>query len=1125
MYTASGELGSTGATVSASDSGTPAWTVVTLGSGATFTYSSTGGCKRGTNCYAWSTGVTSVNAFVAWTINGGASTTAQTYRMYIDPADMTGAPVIARGMDSGGVNQCWRLIYTGGTVVLRDNPQVVQATSSALSGGTRYRVEWSVVGTTTGAARLLVYVGESLTPTYDSGVVSGNWFAAIQQVRFGAGAAGASIAGKIDDVAVDDSSGVFIGPVVQTVAPATIASAQAVQTSVVTTNYTATPPGVPGSERHGATRVAKAVTPVSVESRERFGNSAVTGSYTVSGIRSAEVFGAISVVYGQTVKPASIPSAERFGAGRLRPPVVLGHHTADDRNRADRRDPGNMHFRRDRYRPSYGVFNKLYIATAEGGANGATVNIGDTGSGQPFDIGNIGASATFTYATSKAKHGLLGYAYSCGASSVTSYRGWTVSGVVNQWHRVYIDPADFVGAVNIPVARGSDPSNTQCWRLTLNTDTTLNLRRADNGVVITTPPLTSGIATRAEWQVRGTTTGMARLLLFVGEGAVPFYDSWEVGGDFRSGATQLRWGLGVAITNVSGALDDAAWSDTGWIGGVPITIPLVGIPSAQAVSPSSAAAGVKPAGVPSSERFGRVSVSYTATTNGLQSAESFGQAVVGNAVKGPSVGSAVAFGKPTVAQGIRPAGIPSSETFGKQAVSRTAPVKGIVSSERFGTATVSTTNPTAPPSVKSAEVFGRTSVVSVYTVTPVGIPSNERFGAGTVYGPGSVLSPRGIGSSERFGASTVTQIIKPVSVTSSERFGAVTTSRIVKPVSVPYTAICNTAVATSARSVGVVGVPSAAIANTSTGVLRFVRPEGIKSAEAFGKPSNSLTLRPVGGVSSEAFGRTTVAYTIKPVSVTTAEKFGTAAARQDSVITPKGIPSAEAIGRTATTQVVKPAGIVSAERFGNHNPHTIGFPQTVTPVGVPSAGVVGVGRFVTRIIQPATVTSGERFGRTAVAQVVKPVGVASVEIFGSNKVAQAIKPVSIGSAEKMTTVSSAQGIKPSTILTGEKFGTPRAGARIAPAPVPTGERHGKTTVTPGSVALKPAPIGSAERFGVPSVTASLFIRPKGIPSAERFGGDTNLSREADVHTDIGEPLIDGDIATRFINVDIAGEIV
>jgi hypothetical protein len=212
--TATAESGSNGATVSTGDAGTPAWDAVPIGASCTFTYSSAGGCIRGALCYAYSVGVTSATTYAEWNVNAGASTATQYQCLYLDPADFSGAPLLARGMDSAGSTQRWRLVYSAGTVILRDSGNATIATSSSLSSGTRYRVEWQVQGTTTGAARLFVYVGESTTATYDSGAQSGNFGGAIQRVRVGQGAAATSVSGKVDDFGWSDSAA--LGPAVKT---------------------------------------------------------------------------------------------------------------------------------------------------------------------------------------------------------------------------------------------------------------------------------------------------------------------------------------------------------------------------------------------------------------------------------------------------------------------------------------------------------------------------------------------------------------------------------------------------------------------------------------------------------------------------------------------------------------------------------------------------------------------------------------------------------------------------------------------------------------------------------------------------------------------------------------------
>jgi hypothetical protein len=220
---ATAEGGVAGATVGVGDtgSGTP-FDAGTIGTGGAFTYSSTGGCRRGGagQCYAYSVGGTSALARRSWNVNAGNSAAAAPYRAYIDPADFSGATVIiARGMDSAANTQRWRLILTGSAVSLRKADNTAAggtATSGVLSSGTRYRAEWSAAGSTTGAYRLIVYVGESTTAFYDSGAGTADFGGTVQSVHVGIAASATSQSGKIDDFMAGDPGDAAFGPAVPT---------------------------------------------------------------------------------------------------------------------------------------------------------------------------------------------------------------------------------------------------------------------------------------------------------------------------------------------------------------------------------------------------------------------------------------------------------------------------------------------------------------------------------------------------------------------------------------------------------------------------------------------------------------------------------------------------------------------------------------------------------------------------------------------------------------------------------------------------------------------------------------------------------------------------------------------
>jgi hypothetical protein len=211
--------GTAGATPTISDSGVgTAFSAVTIGSGASLTYSSSGGCRRpsGGNCLAYAT-VASAACLGSWGTTSGVNpsntTAVQFMRMYLDPADFgtAGNTIMARGMDTGNTNQRWRWHHTTThTLVFQRGDGTAIFTSSALTAGVRYRVEWSVVGTTTGAYRLQIFVGDSLTAAQDSGALTDNFAGTIQRIVWGQATAAANASGKLEGIGWSDAAA--LGP-------------------------------------------------------------------------------------------------------------------------------------------------------------------------------------------------------------------------------------------------------------------------------------------------------------------------------------------------------------------------------------------------------------------------------------------------------------------------------------------------------------------------------------------------------------------------------------------------------------------------------------------------------------------------------------------------------------------------------------------------------------------------------------------------------------------------------------------------------------------------------------------------------------------------------------------------
>lgn len=262
-------------------------------------------------------------------------------------------------------------------------------------------------------------------------------------------------------------------------------------------------------------------------------------------------------------------------------------------------------------------------------------------------------------------------------------------------------------------------------------------------------------------------------------------------------------------------------------------------------------------------------------------------------------------------QTVAPGSIASGEAFGTATVNQSIDLggNGIASAEAFGSATVTQTGGTqtiVPSGIASAEAFGTPQINLI--VFPSGIASGEAFGTATV---GLFISPAGIASGEAFGTPTIVLFIAPAGIGSAEVFG---------------------------------------VPGVSTGGV-VVEPTGIASGEAFGDPvvdTGGFVVQAIGIPSAEAFGDPTVTtgpVSVAPTSIGSAEAFGTPTIALVTFVEPVGIGSGEAFGSPALTVgavTIAPDGIPSGEAFGDHTVTRAGDfpPQTISPVGIPSAGDV-----------------------------------------------------------------------------------------------------------------------------------------------------------------------------------------
>jgi hypothetical protein len=204
--------------------------------------------------------------------------------------------------------------------------------------------------------------------------------------------------------------------------------------------------------------------------------------------------------------------------------------------------------------------------TAEGGSNGTTINTSDTGSGTAFDSQQDGTGTTCTYSsTGGCKRGSLVMSWTSNATVSSVSRRWNVNAgntAATQYYGCYLDPGDFAHAVNNVLMRGTDTAFTQRWRLLLDTSNHVVFNNAANGTVATSTALTNGTRYRVRLEVAGSTTGAARLRIYVGDSASTFYDSGALSDNFGGTIQRLAFGQAVSLANTAGKLDDLAYSDT-----------------------------------------------------------------------------------------------------------------------------------------------------------------------------------------------------------------------------------------------------------------------------------------------------------------------------------------------------------------------------------------------------------------------------------------------------------------------------------------------------------------------------------------------------------------------------------
>lgn len=162
-----------------------------------------------------STGATAGPQRAGWQVNAGNTTAPQYVAFYVDPADITGNNYFPfRAMNTTSSAQRAQVqVTSAGIVTLRNSASAVIWTSTALTSGTRYRIEVMYGGTTTSSGRIQIFVEEQTTPLQDSGTLTDqNFGGPTQSVWFGQTSSASSNSGKIS-ARVGWSDETWVGPI------------------------------------------------------------------------------------------------------------------------------------------------------------------------------------------------------------------------------------------------------------------------------------------------------------------------------------------------------------------------------------------------------------------------------------------------------------------------------------------------------------------------------------------------------------------------------------------------------------------------------------------------------------------------------------------------------------------------------------------------------------------------------------------------------------------------------------------------------------------------------------------------------------------------------------------------
>lgn len=205
---------SSGTTITTGNSGGgagTAWDNVTIGSGATVTYTSTNAI-RGTLSGRSTTGATATTAYTAWTSAGAlGGTFSQLQGMFaVKPNTLTPATQILARFMTGGSQSARFAVDSDGTIRLRNAANGTVVTSAGtMTTSDKWYVRYDITFSTTGSGTVYVHHGATAansspdeTLTFSSAAFLAG---AIDEVRAGQGASGSNVDTLVEDFTVTNT--------------------------------------------------------------------------------------------------------------------------------------------------------------------------------------------------------------------------------------------------------------------------------------------------------------------------------------------------------------------------------------------------------------------------------------------------------------------------------------------------------------------------------------------------------------------------------------------------------------------------------------------------------------------------------------------------------------------------------------------------------------------------------------------------------------------------------------------------------------------------------------------------------------------------------------------------------